>query len=718
MAYRLPKPLLDLTLACGGRTRPTMDLTSLSPLTTASLLWQPRPSAWVLTVVCKATLLLRPGGAVLAPEQIPVFEADEPWGSGGSLRAVSDLVPMKPLVDVLLTGHAHAPGGQPVRSLVARLVVGGVDKAIEVSADRSFNPDGALVEGARFARMPLSYERAAGGPGTWNPVGVAPGSRVPNLAPPGTRVLAPGEHLEPVGFGPIAPAWPSRRERLGRRAGGWSASDARAPLPEGLEPVFFNAAPADQQLQALREDERLVLENLDPDHPRLVTALPGLRPRATIEGRGAPRPLAMRCDTLWIDVDRSLCTLTWRGQIPLESPEEPGRVVIAMDAPPAALEATTTPPAARAEPRAPPVASPLEETVGLVMRPHAGALPFAIPPPRPPSRPGAEAPPFAAPRPELVEPLPMVSRPLPDAPPPRFETRSAPPRLDVVAPAARVGVRELPRTSAAPRDGAVRLGWFDPEIVPRLRRHPSHRVVLAERALERLRAVAARAEREDDDDLPDEAEPEVAPEDEARRDVLDVMGGSEALDAAGVERALVEALAGEPFAPPLVLAAGELAFAFDELETLKATAAMAGPSALLDKRLKETLDMVAEVLKIPGLHSASGIADGLTRRIEEAFAPVAERQRLPADYLEGGRTRVLLAERRYQRRVVLGKTWIRSVLLPGRLTVYLPEALAPTLPLFPTVRVRVLGVVEGRQEPGDGSEACLCAAAFAAVIKR
>ena len=50
--------------------------------------------------------------------------------------------------------------------------------------------------------------------------------------------------------------------------------------------------------------------------------------RATVEGRrGGAVPVAMRADTLFIDTDRGLCTLTFRGMVALESADESGRVV-------------------------------------------------------------------------------------------------------------------------------------------------------------------------------------------------------------------------------------------------------------------------------------------------------------------------------------------------------------------------------------------------------
>src|SRR5262245_33978525 len=143
-----------------------MDVVSLSPLPVASLLWQPRPGAWMLTFACKATYILRPGESELAPEQQPLHEDDRHWSDepAWSLYAPRDVVPIRPRADVVVVGHAFAAGGAQVRSLVARIVVADIDKAVEVVCDRMFTQDGALHEGQRFTKMPLLWERAGGGP--------------------------------------------------------------------------------------------------------------------------------------------------------------------------------------------------------------------------------------------------------------------------------------------------------------------------------------------------------------------------------------------------------------------------------------------------------------------------------------------------------------------------------------------------------------------------
>ena len=136
--------------------------------------------------------------------------------------------------------------------------------------------------------------------------------------------------MPPIGVGPIAPGWPGRAAKLQGNAAGWDyRTGFTQPLPQELDPAFFNAAPPDQQTFELRGDERMTLKNLHPDHPLLVTSLPGIEPQATVERAGtAPQALPLRCDTLSIDTNRGVCNLVWRGQLVLAHPDEAGRVVI------------------------------------------------------------------------------------------------------------------------------------------------------------------------------------------------------------------------------------------------------------------------------------------------------------------------------------------------------------------------------------------------------
>ncbi len=459
-----------------------MEVVSRSALPSSSLLWQHAPGAWTLTFVTKATFQLSPGQSTLAASHEPIDAEDSHWDDDPrrSLYAASDLEPLKPRVDVVLVGSAFAPQGQPVRSLLARLSIGEIDKAIEVHQDRVLTPEGVRVEGARFARMPLSYERAAGGLETANPLGVRADARdaygritLPNLQPPGVAVISQSAPLPPVGFGPVPPTWPLRWAKLGRHAASWAPSWLyAAPLPDDLERSFFNVAPADQQLAELPEEVRLVLENLHPQIPRLITQLPTLQPRATLEGRGGHHPLMLRCDTLWIETDRGIATMTFRGQLVLERVDEPGRIVITLDqapawssvitlddapavavpaAPRARTEKTTDAPATqrarmdtfphdRGEsailPFQRPAASPLTRGESLRV---GGGLPFTSSPPPLPREERATPPPFipaAAPSPwtpaasRIAPPAPLPSTPLPPPPPSRTSSPGKPPPDD------------------------------------------------------------------------------------------------------------------------------------------------------------------------------------------------------------------------------------------------------------------------------------------------
>lgn len=367
-----------------------MQVDSDCPLRPGWVIWQMANGALVLTVVAKATYLLQPVECPLAPTQDEPAEVDQHWDDDAwrSVRVPDDLVPFKARADVLVVGRAFAPGGKPVRSLTVRVVVGEVDKSVEVFCDRAFALDGTLREGPRFTSMPIAWEHAAGGPETMNPVGArldgqrdARGMlRVPNLQPPGLHIAGADDFVPPAGLGPIAPFWPSRLARLPGRLQAWDHRRWNlAPLPADLSPGFFDAALDDQQVDTLRPDERIVLENLHPAHPRLVTSLSRVTPRASMERRGGTTAaFGMYADTLLIDTERGICTLTWRAQIPITDLREPQRVVISTDPsrPPSrrARQTTVTRPGATRSP-------------GPVLPFVSG--PAASSPVRPPPRPNA-----------------------------------------------------------------------------------------------------------------------------------------------------------------------------------------------------------------------------------------------------------------------------------------------------------------------------------------
>lgn len=308
-----------------------MELVTLCPFEVGALPWEAQPGCATVTVLVKATFSLAPGELMLAPSQDPLSEERHLEGNAlASLSWPGDYVPAKRRADVMLVGSAHAPQGAQVVTLDARLAVGDMSKALRVTGDRVWvaGAAGGLERSAPapFSRMPLRYERAA--LSAHNPVGLD----VAAPPYPGRPALPNLELLGVRGhpcFGPISAQWRARRRLLDDAATFWAYGVARAPrgdqtMPSiGAAPArfdfgFFNAAPADQQLDLLRPGMPLVLDNLHPERARLETRLPAVRPQVFhVPPLGASRArveeIVLRCDTLWIDTDRCLLTLTWRG---------------------------------------------------------------------------------------------------------------------------------------------------------------------------------------------------------------------------------------------------------------------------------------------------------------------------------------------------------------------------------------------------------------------
>ncbi|MRG92983.1 DUF2169 family type VI secretion system accessory protein [Polyangium spumosum] len=751
-----------------------MDVVSTCPLRVSTRTWTTARGAPVLTVACKATYVLLPGTSQLAPEQEPINEEDNYWDDdpARSLHAPSDLAPYKPCADVVLVGHAFAPGRVPVPSFHVRLIVGDIDKSIEVSGDRLWAADGTIQDMGRITRMPLRYERAGGGPGTWNPVGVrcnGPGDGygripLPNLLPPGKTPTRRGEFVEPIGFGPLAPTWPTRMEKLGAYAGIWDPRrwHERA-LPEGFDASFFNVAPRDQNVSELRGNERIVLENLHPEHERLATSLPGLNPRAVAErAPGRREEITLTADSMWIDTERGLCTLVWRGRLSLAHPHEQGRITVSLEEP----RAAAPPPAPPAAPPAPasekprrPLTMTMDPSEATIVRPIEAArqvMPFMQGAPesaspgsvRPPSAlaglpfasltPATPAPPAVAPAPPSAPParwpsspdLPVMAPPPPAPVPPapawtpsppsavesaarvsigqRVVAESVPSAVEPVAvepapPAPSVSPRSAPRFS--PTDPYVDLLWFDKAAPKRVRAQASFASELRDGESQGAWLT-----------LEDTQQPKQEIKD--RRDVLRVLRRVQPVDADGVSRVMVESIDEEgAITPPLVVVSGEVQLFFHEVQTLKATIAVTSPLAGADKRLRETLDAANELVGSDWKCTALA-AEGMTIRLREAF--VQANRTLPTNYLDQNVERVLLEQRSYQKRVILGEKRIRSAMVPegasAAIPCYLSEELEAKLPLFSRFRAVVIAEARGQQDQYETNPLALVALALGRVL--
>ena len=202
------------------------------------------------------------------------------------------------------------------------------------------------------------------------------------------------------------------------------------------------------------------------------------------------------------------------------------------------------------------------------------------------------------------------------------------------------------------------------------------------------------------------------------RDVFGVLTEAEPSTEAGLDEVFGRAVGPlGAFRPPLALVVGDLQLPFDELETLKATVAAVAPLTSGDKKIKEIVDMVNELLETPWLEGSSGVAESLTTRVKEAFGQSA--RLLPPGYLDAHTERRLLEQRHYQRRTLLGKPWIRGLLSPAGATAliptYLPADLSTMLPMYRRFKARLIVEVHLQQDQHESHPYALRAAALARV---
>lgn len=278
-----------------------------------------------LTVVVKAKLMLEEGQARLAPaEEIITAERVAP-----GLRSLShdvDIAPYKPRAEVIFTGHAWSR--TPVPHLMVRLGVQGdgssFDKPLQIVGDRT----APNAPAAQFQKLPLVWERAWADASA-NPVGIdAAQRRVANI-------LDPSDMRAPAGYAPLARSWPARTRFVGR-GDTRKLEGTRPEMPNDLSWGYFLSAPQDQQLERLRGNELITLENLIEGRPRLRSQLPNILATAKLFGPSSPgqgTPVDLKIDTLVIDGDRQCAYVIWRGTTPFanEAAASQSRVVSSVD---------------------------------------------------------------------------------------------------------------------------------------------------------------------------------------------------------------------------------------------------------------------------------------------------------------------------------------------------------------------------------------------------
>lgn len=262
--------------------------------------------------------------------------------------AVLDAGIPKAYAEFLIHGSAFAPGRQAVTSVPVHARVGERAKSLIVYGDRGWLSEDEASEPKPFRTMPLSWERAYGGPSfARNPLGKGhdpipvPGGAegetvklLPNLERPEQLLERAEDVVEPSCYAPLDIAWPQRAEHAGTYDQAW-LEQLFPGFARDIDWRMFNLAGADQRLEGgewpLGASYRL--DNLHPEQPRLEGKLPGYRARAFITRELGPTPspesgeqaptrfeeLPLRLGTLWLFPDAERAVLVFHGMTKLRT---------------------------------------------------------------------------------------------------------------------------------------------------------------------------------------------------------------------------------------------------------------------------------------------------------------------------------------------------------------------------------------------------------------
>jgi hypothetical protein len=132
--------------------------------------------------------------------------------------------------------------------------------------------------------------------------------------------IAAAYQFTPAGLGVTGRAWAPRLQHAGTYDDAW-LKEIWPYLPKDFDFRYWNGAPAEQQISWPSSDLTLDLMNLAaPEHTfsgRLSARLPGHRAVVALRyASGAIVPATTRLDTVVMDTEEMLVTLTWRAVFP------------------------------------------------------------------------------------------------------------------------------------------------------------------------------------------------------------------------------------------------------------------------------------------------------------------------------------------------------------------------------------------------------------------
>jgi hypothetical protein len=262
-----------------------------------------------------------------------------------------------------------------------------------------------------------------------------------------------------------------------------------------------------------------------------------------------------------------------------------------------------------------------------------------------------------------------------------------------------VVVRQAAPASApleAPTDAVLQLLWVDETVRPEIRRQPEWRSIvdaIAGDADLGLDAALARAQ-------PDAAD--------TARSVFELLTRASVTSIASLGTVLRESVRPDgKLSPPLAVVGGRLELVRDPVAKLELAAQLAEPFRGASAELDKAMAGIEPYVKEP--RGVVGGADTLCRQLFTAVQ--AHVPSLPAEHLEARVDRLLVEERRYILRDVLGAPHVLGQL--DGVPVYLPEAAALELPLSAALSARMLVEIHPRLDDGESHPIALAVRAAA-----
>lgn len=316
-----------------------LQLDNKTPFDSQIMLTTNPKGADVIVLAVKATFSLLPDVSV-AQTQIPLrmedVHIDDPASS--SLIYASEMLLPKPGADVILNGHAYAPGGQAVGVIDTRLSIGETSKTVRVFGDRIWL-HGGQSEPAPFNKMPLIYENAFGGVHHYsvdkpvgrdsaigfytNPLGKGfigkrknnemVGEHLPNLEDPRCLIRSPQDQPAPMSYGYVSSTWAPRKSYAGTYDENWEKS--RSPfLPLDFDERFFLNGSTGLSLEraTFAGGEPVRLINLSAEQSDIQFQLP-VCPLETVfkfNGQWVSSPVAI--ETILIEPDLNQFCIVWK----------------------------------------------------------------------------------------------------------------------------------------------------------------------------------------------------------------------------------------------------------------------------------------------------------------------------------------------------------------------------------------------------------------------